>query len=344
MALKKGYCTNCNKHDETRRIFDVNSDAKFCYCPHCGKKYRTKHAISTYENVIQKYIRRSYFYLRNVGDANKAYSMFAYVLELEPSNKTAKLGRLLSLAYLSSLRRNRCREVSELLQMSANDFHGSNIKREYVSFLVLLNHFTISYVESLKKKLTFRSYFYDIDCLKLYFKHIYDTLALKRLIAAELSMCDENQQVTRVNESMKVMEDEFNKSFYDVNGQEHRLVNFAKSGDPLVVNGRNRVDTTKILRYRMATLDPTNKKKKRLLSDVVFTRTYIRVFETHRLSFPVMLVLATLALITLVVYLCLYRFNWSLVLLVFAITLGVGAITFLMLRIFFGSILRKTRL
>ena len=42
MAIKKGYCTNCNKHDESRRIFDVNSEARVCYCPHCGKKYRPK--------------------------------------------------------------------------------------------------------------------------------------------------------------------------------------------------------------------------------------------------------------------------------------------------------------
>ena len=344
MAIKKGYCTNCNKHDEPRRIFDVNSEAKVCYCPHCGKKYRPKIAIYNYERVITKYLRRAYFFLKNVCDASRAYSLFAYVLELEPTNKTAKLGRLLSLAFLSTLRRNRCLEVSELLQIEMADFHTPKFTREYTAFLLSLDHFTNNYIANVKKKLTFRNYFYDIDCIKLYFRHIYDTLPLKRLIASELSLCDEANLAAEVNEGIKTMESEYSQGFYDVHGQEHNLVNFAKSGDPLVVNGRSKVDTTKLLRYRMSTLDPTKKKNFRVLAEPVFTRTFIRMFETYHHALVATIILLAATVIALIVYLIIIKQPLSVILLVFTIIFGVGAITFLIIRLVFGSVLTKTRL
>ena len=103
MALKKGYCISCNKNDETRRIFDVNPSVSYCHCPHCGKRYRPKVAIALYQKVIARYLRRAFFFLRNVGNPKRAYGIFAYVLELEPSNKAARMGRVLSLAYLSTI-------------------------------------------------------------------------------------------------------------------------------------------------------------------------------------------------------------------------------------------------
>ncbi len=91
--MKKGFCTGtgCNNREEVRRIFEVNSEAQFCYCPYCGKKYRPKVAIFNYEKRITRYNKKAKFFLLNVGQPLYAYNLFAYVLELEPENKTAKL-------------------------------------------------------------------------------------------------------------------------------------------------------------------------------------------------------------------------------------------------------------
>ena len=82
MAMKKGFClsTVCNKREEVRRIFDVNSEAQFCYCPYCGKKYRPKVAIFNYEKRITRYDKKAKFFLKNVGQPLYAYNLFAYVV------------------------------------------------------------------------------------------------------------------------------------------------------------------------------------------------------------------------------------------------------------------------
>lgn len=343
MAMKKGYCTNCNKHDESRRIFEVNSEAKFCYCPHCGKKYRPRIAILNYERTISKYLRKAYFYLKNVGETLLAYNLFAYVLELEPNNRTAKYGRLLSLCYLSNLRRNRFNEVRELLSIEKDDFHIKSTRDEYIAFLISTNHCVDDYLARVKRKVTFRHYFYDPDCSKLYFKHIVDAIELKRLLAEELSVEEVEKQSSFVNDSIKELENVFQASFFTVDGQEHRLVNFAKSGDPLIVNGKKKEDTARLLRYRMCTLDIEDKKK-RYLKDTVFALANHRIYKFFKLSvflFALMLAFATGFLIT---YFVLMKQNFSLLFLILAISSGVIALFLLALRLLFSSRLKKPRL
>ena len=121
-------------------------------------------------------------------------------------------------------------------------------------------------------------------------------------------------------------------------------MNFAKSGDPLVVNGRSKVDTTKLLRYRMSTLDPTKKKNFRVLAEPVFTRTFIRMFETYHRALVATIILLAATVIALIVYLIIIKQPLSVILLVFTIIFGVGAITFLIIRLVFASALTKTRL
>ena len=96
MAMKKGFClsTVCNKREEVRRIFDVNSETQFCYCPYCGKKYRPKVAIFNYEKRITRYDKKAKFFLKNVGQPLYAYNLFAYVLELEPTVNVLEFGAL----------------------------------------------------------------------------------------------------------------------------------------------------------------------------------------------------------------------------------------------------------
>ena len=343
MAMKKGYCTNCNSHDESRRIFDVNSEAKFCYCPHCGKKYRPRIAIFNYERTINKYLRKAYFFLKNVGETLLAYNLFAYVLELEPTNRTAKYGRLLSLAYLSNLRRNRFKETKELLSIEKDDFHIKSTKDEYAAFLLSLNHCIDDYVARVKRKITFRHYFYDPDCSKLYFKHVVDAIDLKRLIAEELSVIELEKQSSIVTDSIKELEAVFQESFFTVDGQEHRLMNFAKSGDPLIVNGKKKEDTTRILRYRMGTLDPEEKKKK-YLKDPVFALANLRMYKFFKISFVFFLLLGIAAISLLVVYFIFMKKNFAMFLLVLAIAFGVLAIIFFSLRLLFSARLKKPRL
>ena len=341
--MVKGYCTNCNKHDESRRIFDVNSEAKYCHCPHCGKKYRPRVAITNYDRVIHRYLRRAYYYLKNVRDPNAAYALFAYVLELEPGNKTAKLGRLLSLCFLSTLRRNRFIETKELLLMSNEEFRTPDIRRDYAAFLIHLDRCTNECLQRIRKKITLKGYFYDTECVKLYLKHICDAIELKRTIIEEFSFINEERLASEVDESRKACEKVYDESFFTVDGQEHRLANFAKSGDPLVVNGKKKEDTSKLQRYRMASLNPENKKQ-RLLKDNVFPLAYQRLFRVVSVSIALAIIFGLFAIAGLVFYLIFMKQAFALAILILMIFFGVLMLTIIGLRLLFISILKKPRI
>ena len=340
--MKKGYCPNCNKNDETRRIFDVNPLTSYCHCPHCGKKYRPKVVINNYNRVIARYLRRAFFFLRNVGDARRSYGIFAYVLELEPSNSTARMGRVLSLSYLSSLRRNRFREAKELLLMDAEQFRDRKNEKEYSSFLLELSKCTDEFMFRLEKKLTFKDFFYDVDCLKLYYKHMADVIDIKRTIVNELSLIDEEKMVEIVSNSIKNLEESYKTSVFTADGKEQKLVNFGKSGEPLIVNGYQRKDVTKIQRYRMSTLDPNNKKAT-YIKDIVFSRTYIKMFHAMQSSIALIVISALIALVALIIYFVFIKNAHVLVALIIAIIFGIIGVSFVIMRLILSSLLKKQR-
>lgn len=342
MPMMKGYCTNCNKDNEVRRIFDVNSDVRFCYCPHCGKKYRPKVAISNYTKRINHYLKRSYYYLKNVGDPLAAYNLFAYVMELEPKNKVAKLGRLSSLCYLSTVRRNRFLEVRELLDMEKDDFHSKDITMEYATTLLGLEKCTELYLKNVKNRLTMRTYFFDVACIKLYYKHVREAIELRRLIVSELSAINEEKLASDVSDRIKVLEMQYNDIIFTVDGQDHTLVNFTKNGEPLITNGRRRIDT-KLSRYRMSTLDQNNKKLN-IIPDRVFTKVYINMFKAYKVSLPLAIINALIGLTLLVFYFILIKYACAPYVLGVTIFFLVLSLTFVAINPLFFSILKKPRI
>lgn len=341
MAMKRGYCTNCNKRDEVRRIFEVNSESRFCYCPHCGKKYRPKVAIFNYEKTIAKYNKRAKFFLKNIGQPLYAYNLFAYVLELEPYNKTAKLGRLLSLAYLSTLRRNHFGEVKELLEIARPDLKDAKNKDKYNHFLLSLDKCLNDYIAKVRKKLTIRTYFYDSDCIKLYYKHLRDTISLKRFVAGEFSGVGDKKSSQDVFESIKNLELVYNEILYTADGVDHTFTNFTKYGDPLVSEGRKKIDT-KLGKYRMSTLDKDNKKLA-ILSDSVFSKVYFHMFAIYDKCYWYAGISLGVAIIMMILFITQINQPLFTLFLILFIIFIVQGVAFLALRLIFGSILKKPR-
>lgn len=342
--MQKGYCTNCNKDNEGRRIFDVNSDVRFCYCPHCGKKYRPRVAIANYNRVIHKYLHRAHFFLCNAGEVQYAYNLYAYVLELEPTNKTAKIGRLLSLAFLSTVRRNRFTEVKQLLEIEKDQFHEKVFAHEeYNEFLIHLENCTETYLNNVKKALTLKGYFYDVECIKLYFKHIKDVIDLRRLIVSELMVIGVSANLSIISYETKDLEKEYNLTCFTVDGQDHSLAHFAKNGDPIIVNGVKQVETN-LHRYRMSTLDENNKKKLNVIPERVFPIIYARLFRTYEMSLGLAIANVAIAITLFIFYIALRGRACEPYILALAIIFAVIGLSFLTMRILFGITLKKQRL
>ena len=341
MAMKKGYCINCNKHDEQRRIFDVNSEARWCYCPRCGKKYPPKVAIANYERMINHYLRRAKFFLKNVVESTYSYSLYGYILELEPENSNAKLGRLLSLAFMSTLRRNRFLEVKELLDMSKDEFHLVRNRKEYCSFLKSLDKCLNEYIERVRKILSTHSYFYDTDCLKLYYQHVRDTIMLKRTIVAEFSEIQQKDQFEKVSESIKELESKYKEVFYTVDGVDHYFANFTKKGDVLITDGQKKIDV-KLTKRKMYSLDAKNKKTK-VFKERVFPGMGITLFNIFEKCFIIAGTLLALSVIALVFYLIFIKLSFSPILLSIFIVFSVFGVGFIALRLLIGIILKRPR-
>lgn len=344
MAMKRGFCisTVCNKREEIRRIFDVNSESQYCYCPYCGKKYRPKVAIFNYEKRITKYDRKAKFYLQNVGEPQYAYNLFAYVLELEPGNKTAKLGRLLSLAYLSTLRRNRFNEVKDMLEIAKVDVKETKtMANKYSDFLEALNFCASDYIDRVRKKLTMRNYFYNIECLKLYFLNLRDTINLKRYLAAEFSSISDKRNSQAVFDEIKKLELAYNEVIYTVDGIDHSFTNFTKAGDPLITEGRKKIDT-KLAKFRMSTLDK-NDKKLIYIKDCVFSQAYIRIFNMYDKCIVYAIILGIVSLGFLVAWILTMNLSIAPLFLILFIVFLVLGLSLIALKIIFGYLLKKPR-
>ena len=341
--MVKGYCTNCNKDNEGRRIFDVNSDTRFCYCPHCGKKYRPRVAIANYQRTITKYLRRARFFLSNAGEFQYAYNLYAYVLDLEPTNKTAKLGRLLSLGFLSTVRRNRFIEVLQLLEIEKELFHDKQFAHEqYNEFLIHLENCTETYLVNVKKALTLKGYFFDVDCIKLYFKHIKDVIELRRLIMSELMLIGVSANLSIITEETKALEREYNTTCITVDGQDHSLAHFGKNGEPIIVSGVKQEDTH-LSRYRMSTLDVNNKKKLNIIPERTFPVFYSRAFRTSEVAIPLCVVNMAIAVTLLVFYFILIKLPCAPYIMMLIVFFALIGLSFLGMRIFFGLMLKKPR-
>ena len=114
--------------------------------------------------------------------------MFAQIIEIDSTNIDARFGRILSLIYLSKLRRSRFPDAILMIKEESQIiFHKVDYFEKYAKFLIDVNHAVDDYHSNLKKKLTFRNYFYDDECIKLFFKKDNEICDIKKFILDEVT-------------------------------------------------------------------------------------------------------------------------------------------------------------
>ena len=185
MATKNGVCPHCQFNRLERRIFPVNPEASTVFCPFCMRELNPTEAINSYNEIIEKMLKKADSTLLVACDPVLAYHEYADILEVEPNNSRALLGRILCLIYTSRIKRSYLVEANDLL--SEIKYKGSEEVTNHVGFLRQINFALDEYDIALHKKLTHRGQFYDEECLTVYLKRLSEIIAFKKEILATLN-------------------------------------------------------------------------------------------------------------------------------------------------------------
>ncbi len=345
MATKNGLCTYCQFTRIENHIFPVNPEASTVYCPFCMRELNPKDAIGLYQSIIVKMVNKADNSLFVACDPVLAYQQYADVLEIEPDNSKALLGRILCLIYTSKVRQAYLNECNELLESITHK--GTEEVNTFVGFLKKINFALDEYDMALFAKLTHKKYFYDEECIKLYLKRLADIIKFKKDILAELTQIKKDY-VTQNNEilmnlishSINENEASLRSVKYTVQGVGYKYTKIV--GDKIYVERIDEVISTKISKHKPYTLSPT--KKKKLIDDKVF-KDYTSLIRAKNVAiyFSLFLLLATVGL-GITAY---FFFEKGLLFYVF---IGAGALSFvgfivlLILYLSWKSILKKRKM
>ncbi len=348
MATKNGLCTHCQFNRIENHVFPVNPEASVAYCPFCMQPLDPKEAIGLYQSIINGMIEKADNTLFVACDPVVAYQEYADVLDIEPNNSKALLGRILCLIYTSRVRQAYLTECDELLDQITHK--GQEEVATYTMFLKKINFALDEYDLALLNKLTHRKYFYDEECIKLYLKRLSDIIKFKKEILANLNQIKKDY-VTQNNEilinlvahSISEKEGQLKTVKYTVRGLGYKYQKIA--GDKVYLDGVDEVVNTKVAK-KYSTFSLDTKRKSRLIEDRVF-KDYTPVIKAKKISiyFSIFLLLAAIG--------CggaAYYFYSQTNLLLFFILIGVGAaaligsIVLLVLHFVWNGILKKRKL
>ena len=274
-SLKKAYCPIHKTDNELDRIFSVNPDAEVCYCPICMSELKPKEAIENYNYFIATKINKAERLLYRETKFYEAYCAFGRIIEIDPNSYRARFGRILSLVYMSKLRKTYFADASLLLD-GESDKYFNKIKDQfsYLKFLSRINAALDEYVKRLHKKITIKDRFYNSDCVELYFKRLYEIINLKNLVLECLQRCAAKMEEERVTHLLKVVETslkDLNKKFNGVvataDGLRYKVEKIISPKQILISQLDERLNPyNRYIKYKLN----ENEKKGRLLKDKVY--------------------------------------------------------------------------
>ena len=300
MALKKGFCTHC-QGDEKLRIFDVNKEADICYCPHCMAEMQPKEAISNYRGLISHYLKKGSKAIFESTQYLIAYQTFAHIIDLDETIKVARFGRILSLVYLSTLRKSKISFACTLHRQEAPKlFHYQESANEYYHFLGLLMDALNDYETRLKRRVTSHgTVFYDLDCVILYLKRIDEIKKYKEFIASEADYFVETNKdmfreiVDNVNKTSLGYIDIYKAPYVTADGYTYIFQRFDNNGMPLVMikDGRPMME----LRHKKMELNPKDGKKSAIKDEIYLNNLTLSRLVTVSIPFAIILFALALA-------------------------------------------------
>lgn len=320
MALKKGYCLKCSTKSEKNRIFLVNSEAEHCYCPRCMARLDPKEAIADYEVYLANKILVAQRLLYQVTDFYGAYCKFAEILDIEPDSYSARLGRIVSLIYMSKLRKSKFREAAVLLKSEANAyFHKMKDLDPYVKVLRKCFRAIDEYDQLFRKRLTIKNYFFSVECLKLFVQRLVEMIELKTILIEELGFINsrlESEKVARFiveyKDSLKLSQKQLHSKYSVVDGTKYEVAKINDNGE--VILGFADGKSKPITHYRKYTLNETDISG-HLINDYVYPNN-VGISRAIRKTLPVTTDAGIISIVLLALYFILIKKIYAIYLLI----------------------------
>lgn len=308
MALKRGFCTHC-QGDEIQRIFNVNKEAEICYCPVCAHPMQPKDAIVNYHNLISHYLKRASRYLFETTEYLRAYQTFAHIIDLDDTVKVAYFGRILSLIHISTLRKSKINFALMMhKQQAAKLFHYQETVNEYYHFLVLLLDALDIYENKMKKRLTSRGVFYDVDCVVLYLKRVEEIILYKRYLITEAQyFVDLNKEnfkviIERINNTKDHYSAIYKESYITADGNSYLFNEFGPNITPILTMQSIKNDQKVRHIKEEISLYPKDNKKSPIRDEIYLNNLPIFIFVSMSVPLAIILFFAALTAIVIGVF------------------------------------------
>lgn len=304
MATKIGMCPYCENIRVDSRFFVVNPDASICFCPVCMREMEPEVAINKRNDFINELLTKANKTLYISCNPALAYQCYADVLEYDNENVDAFLGRLLSLIYMSKLRKSYFNEARLLLERNfSENVHKSNEALRYIAFLRKINRVIDEYLYAVQKKLMFKRYYFDAHCLELYLYHVAEAISLKETLSSEASHLKRRFGVDSADVLINLLDHDIDekrkivseKEFVVADGNHYKVASIKKNKTVELALIPNKITDTKLSRYRLSTLDSENKEL-RYINDIVFKDYSVLIRrEKTFLAFGIIFFIMTLA-------------------------------------------------
>ena len=344
-SLKKAYCPHCKTDNELDRIFMVSPDAEVCYCPNCMKEYKPKDVIDNYNYFISTKITRAERLLYRDTKFYDAYCAFADIIDIDSTSCKARFGRILSLIYMSKLRKTNFANATLLLDNEADQyFHKLKDQTSYVKFLSRATAALDEYEKRLHKKITIRDRFYNEDCVALYFQRLFEIIQMKKTLLEELqkSWAKANDSRTEhlirnVEETINILNVKFNAKVITTEGVCYKVAKVASPTQILVATLDERQNPiAHYVRYKLV----ENEKRGKLLNDKVYPDN-IHITALIKAAWPLMIIFYIVSVGSFIATFFVKNSKYDLILYIVAACSLVAAITWMVLFIVWKAQLSK---
>ncbi|MCR4912062.1 MAG: hypothetical protein K5925_06090 [Bacilli bacterium] len=278
MATKRGLCPYCKINNIQHSIFLVNPEASSVFCGTNMHQINPIVAIRNYEHYMEKMIAKADNTLNVVCNPYLAYQEYADVIEIDDSYIEPYLGRLLCLVYMSKVRSSHLIDAKLLLEVGIEkNFTKISDAQLVFSFLRRIVKVTEEYLTAVRKRLTFRQFFYDTDCLKLYLTHVAEAKEFENVIYDATNVIKKKYENEKINTFLNYLAEKISEKemylgdyeFITVAGITYKYDKTNLDYSVEIKNCKKKTIDAKTSRYRMASLSP-EAKNMRFIKDEVF--------------------------------------------------------------------------